>query len=536
MNTRSIKVINIIWSAVFSACIVIGYKIEDTVFSHLGIGILVLIWCIISITVYTLLAKYDKHLADHIRTSPEVQEIFPKKTFIYSFIAFIAAYIPVLLASYPGFFCYDANTETYEVFTFRYSNHHPIVHELILANSLRIGMKLFGNYNAGVTIYVVIQMIIVSAVFAFIIATLRQFGASKIRLLVSWGFLAFFPAIQMFTVCTTKDVIFSAGIVLFTTILLRSQYIKSRTAAFVMFFSACMILFFRNNGIYILPIFCVVVFTFFKRNQRLLIPVATAMILYIVTVESLIALLPAKRGETGEMLSVPMQQLARVHQLNRGSFTDSDLDILYSMIPESVLENYNPKLADDVKYNFLEDNFKSDPGLYASLWWRTFLKNPKIYAEAFLIMTDGYWCPGIPITGYEGKVINSLTYGESAYFQYDSEPPVISAPILKKLNQFYKSVSLDIRWQQTPVLGVILTPALYIWIFLFSMRNAIVHKRRMTIIYIVPLLLLMTLLLGPIALVRYALPFYMIAPIMVSIQAICSAKQTSSSQKMNSSQ
>ena len=64
-----------------------------------------------------------------------------------------------------GFFCYDAETESYEVFTFKYSNHHPLIHQLLLGNCLRLGYRLFGNYNAGVTLYVIFQMIVMSAVF-----------------------------------------------------------------------------------------------------------------------------------------------------------------------------------------------------------------------------------------------------------------------------------------------------------------------------------------------------------------------------------
>ncbi len=511
MKIKSKDVINLIWSAVFGACIATGMRVEKTIGEGIPAIVYFLIWIAAGAVTFLIMTRLDKVRKD--ATCPSLHGPFPKKFFFTLFISFFILYIPALLAAFPGFFCYDANTESYMVFTFKYSNHHPLIHELLLGNCLRVGYRLFGNYNAGVTIYVIFQMIVMSAVFAFLLATLKQINVKKPALIISFIFPAFFPTIRMFVVCTTKDVLFSAGIVLFTTALLRYIIAHQKSDLWILFIGTCMILFFRNNGIYILPIPAIVIFIFFKEHRKTLIPIITGIVLYIVTIETLIALLPAKRGEQAEMLSVPMQQLARAYTLNKESFTQEELDTLYNIFPEVILERYNPKLADDIKFNFLEDNFKADNGRYAKLWWNIFLKNPGHYMDAFLIMTDGYWYPGTAITGYEGKLINTITYGESAYFQYESEPPAVASPIFKGLNSFYKSLSLDIKWQRIPVLNLILSPATYVWLFLFAMAISLKTKNDLKLLFIMPFLLLLTLLLGPIALVRYALPFMMMTPL-----------------------
>ena len=511
MKIKSKDVINLIWSAVFGACIAAGMRLEKTIGEGIPSIVYFLIWIAAGAVTFLIMTRLDKVRKD--ATSPSLHGPFPRKLFLTLSASFFILYIPALLAAFPGFFCYDASLEAYMVFTFKYSNHHPLIHQLLLGNCLRLGYRLFGNYNAGVTLYVIFQMIVMSAVFAFLLATLRQMNVKKPALIISFIFLAFFPTIQIFVVCTTKDVLFSAGTVLFTTALLRYISAHRKSDLWILFISVCLILFFRNNGIYILPILAVIIFVFFKEQRRTLIPILAGIVLYIVTTESLIALLPAKRGEQAEMLSVPMQQLARAYTLNKESFTQEELDTLYNIFPEVILERYNPKLADDIKFNFLEDNFKADRGRYAGLWWNIFLKNPGHYVDAFLIMTDGYWYPGAAITGYEGKQIGTFTYGESSYFQYESEPPAVSSPILKGLNSFYKSLSLDIKWQKIPILNLILSPATYIWIFLFSTASALKSKNDMKLLFFMPLLLLLTLLLGPIALVRYALPFMFLTPL-----------------------
>ncbi len=515
MKIKSENVINFIWSAVFGACIANGMRLEKTIDEKIPSIVYFLIWLAVGTVTFFIMSKFDKRIKD--RPYPNLQAPFPKKFFITLLVSFFILYIPALLAAFPGFFCYDANTESYMVFTFKYSNHHPLVHELLLGNCLRVGYRLFGSYNAGVTIYVIFQMIAISAIFAFLLATLKQMNVKKPILIISFIFLAFFPTIQMFVVCTTKDVLFSAGIVIFTTALLRYIIAHQKSDLWILFASVCMILFFRNNGIYILPILSIVIFIFFKEHRKTLIPIMAGIVLYIVTIEALIALLPAKRGEQAEMLSVPMQQLARAYTLNKESFTQEELDTLYNIFPEVILERYNPKLADDIKFNFLEDNFKADKGRYIRLWWDIFRKNPGDYIDAFLIMTDGYWYPGTAIVGYEGKLINTITYGESAYFQYESEPPAVASPILKGLSSFYKSLSLDIKWQRIPMLNLILSPATYIWIFLFTTAIALKSKNDMKLLFFMPLLLQLTLLLGPIALVRYALPFYLLMPLSIGL-------------------
>lgn len=511
------KVCNLVFSAAFSGCTVAGWQLENRGYTDLTSYAFWFVLLIIFFAVFLIMSLSDrffKKASCHV----EKKDV-SKKAFFLTWAAFFVSYVPALLASMPGFFCYDAETESYEVFTFKYSNHHPIIHELLLGNLLRLGNRLFGTYNAGITIFVLLQMMVMSCILAYLLTTLCRYGLGKVRLTVSFVFLALFPTVQMFMVCTAKDVLFSGGIILFITLLIRAAHEKA--SPYLLFVSVCMILFFRNNGIYIMPLFCILVFFLEKRLRKILPVLITGIVFYLVVTEALIAFLPVKRGEKGEMLSVPMQQLARVHSLDRDSFSEEELEILYSMIPEVILENYNPKLADNIKVNFLEDNFKADPGKYALLWANTFLKKPGIFFDAFGIMTDGYWYLSAPITGYEGYKVGNEIYSESAYFQFMIETPGVAKPVLAGLNRFYKSLSLDISWQKIPVLSIILLPSFYIWVFLFSYNEAIKEKKNIfRTVFWLPALLILTMLLGPIALVRYALPFYLMIPVYLAPEAL----------------
>ena len=452
-----------------------------------------------------------------------------KKTFfIYQALLFLGT-IPTWLAAWPGFFCYDAQAESYEVMTYKFSNRHPIIHELILGNVLRLGNRLFGSYNAGIVIYVFVQMIIMTAIFAYLLLTLKECKVRKIGIILSGLFLSIFPPVSIYTVCTVKDVLFSGGVVLLFTIALRIEKklndIKDKKTLLLIFSAVLLICFFRNNGVYALILFALIALLFHKSFRRALIPIVTGIVLYFVITESLVAALSAKTWEIKELLSVPIQQLARVYVEDRDAYSEKDLEVLYELIPAVILERYNPDSADDVKVNFLEDNYKADKGKFISLWWRTMLKSPGEYAKAFWYMIDSYFYPGAPVVGYEGRQVGEMVYGESAYFQFEIEYPCFSNTLFPAYHSMLKSMSLDIRWQQIPVLSLFLSPASYMWIYLISFILHIISKKKDRVLrYLIPLPILLTVMFGAMALVRYVLYLYLLAPLFI-YDIICSISE-----------
>ena len=432
----------------------------------------------------------------------------------------ILGILPTWLAAWPGFFCYDAETEVYEVMTFKYSNHHPILHELLLGNAFRIGYRINGSYNTGLVLFLLFQVIIMTAIFAYMLLTLKQCKVRKSLIVLSGIFLSLFPPVSIYLVCSAKDVLFSGGVVLLFTVFFRIEKglspLKSKHTLLLLFAGTLLTTFFRNNGIYALVLFSIILFLFFRSYRKALIPIITGIIVYVAVTQTLIAVLPAKKGELKEFLSVPMQQLARVYNEDRGAYSDEDLETLYNLIPAVILENYDKDCADDVKVNFLEDNFKADKGRFISLYVRTFFKSPGEYFKAFWYMIDSYILPWVPVTGYEGNRIGQMVYGESAYFQHEIEPPATAHSLFPAYNRLLRSMSLDIRWQKVPVLSFILSPAFYLWICIASFAVLIKRKQKDRILrYFIPLPIFLTVLLGPMALVRYVLYFFLLCPMFI---------------------
>lgn len=447
-----------------------------------------------------------------------------RKYFLGVWALFFLAYLPTFLASFPGFFIYDAEQEVYMVFTGKYSAHHPIMHVLLLGWVLRIVYGLTKSYNAGIAVYTLLQMLLVSGCFAYVMSWLRRIKVRRWIRIAGIVFLALFPTVSMFVCCSTKDVLFSAGVLLVTTMLCRIAREgdgfwerRGNKAGFVL--SVLMVLFFRNNGIYAMALTLLLFAAVYRRSWRKwLTTVLSAILIFGAVTGGMKVILRYSETEIAEMLCVPMQQLARVYNYEQDSFSEEERETMFELIPQMVLEQYNPKLADDIKYNFLEDNFKSDPGKYFSLWLRKGLEYPGVYVNSFLENTYDYWYPDTVLDGYTGKrVIEGVYYGESSYFAFETEMPGTRRHLLPWLERFYERLSFEIYQHKLPVVSMLFSMGFWHWGYAFLACYLLVtKKRRLALSLSLMGALYLTVLLGPIALVRYVLYFYFAVPLLLA--------------------
>ena len=94
-------------------------------------------------------------------------------------------------------------------------------------------------------------------------------------------------------------------------------------------------------------------------------------------------ILKVEKGAVGEMLSVPIQQIARTVKDNYEAIDEETIEKInkYFMV-ENVWEDYNPILSDPVKYNFNNEYFSENKSEFISIWLKLFVKYPKDYIEA----------------------------------------------------------------------------------------------------------------------------------------------------------
>lgn len=448
----------------------------------------------------------------------------PSRSFWITFGILFLSYIPTLLASYPGFFVYDAEAECYMVFTEKYSTYQPLLHVILLGWTLRLIHHITGSYNAGILFYTLAQIAVLSACFSYEINFLRKAGVKRSICNLGTAFLALFPTVSMFVCCSTKDTLFSGGVILFTTLLLElakdaDRFWNTTHKRILLAVSMLFILFFRNNGIYALMLFLVLFAVFYRKTWRKWIStIAVTLLIYLLLNQGLIFAFHAGKGPIAEMFCVPMQQLARVYREESETFSEEDTETLYSLIPQVILEDYNPKLADNIKRNFMADNFKSDPGKYISLWVRTGIRHFDIYVNSFLENTYGYWYPDTVLDGYRGVITAGREYGDSCYFGFGTENPGERSSLLPPLEKFYEKISLEIYQQKIPVVSMLFSVGFWHWVYLFAALFLLIsrHKKQAFSLSFIGLVYL-TVLLGPIALVRYVIYLFFAVPLILAL-------------------
>ncbi len=466
-----------------------------------------------------------RRLAANIRL-PETPAGAARYRNILTFVFLLLCWMPVFLAVYPGFFVYDAQDEWVQVASRAFNTHHPLVHVLLLGGMICAVHKVTGSYNLGIACYMVVQMLIVSGGFTYLLSYMRRRGVSKGIRILSLFYFAFFPVIVMFTLCSAKDTLFAVALLLLLMMLLdmgafQEGFFASGKKMALFVLSAAVMMLLRKNGVYAFVLLCPVLLLYHRKyRKKTALLLAAALLSYLLVNTGLAVILHAQSGENQEMLTVPIQQLARTYKFNREVFTAEDIDALHEILPEEALVLYNPKLSDPVKVQFRNEAFAADRSRYISLWLRIGLKKPLSYLNAWLVNSYGFWYPDTVIDVYSGNSVFTFTYGDSSYFGYEVELPGVRDSKIPWLDEAYRKLALEISQEKIPIWSMLYSPGGIFWCIAFVFAYVLYRRRYHIVIpYLTVLLIWMTVLLGPTYLPRYVLIFWFGMPLFIAMLA-----------------
>lgn len=464
-----------------------------------------------------------KALAKHIKI-PETPTGAAKYIDILTFLFLLLCWLPVLLAVYPGFFVYDAQDEWVQVASRVFNTHHPLVHVLMLGGIVCAVHKVTDSYNLGIACYMIVQMMIVSGGFTYLLSFMRKRKIARTLRILSLLYFAFFPVIVMFTLCSAKDTLFTVALLMMLLSLLdmgsdAEVFFSSKKRILFFVFSAAIMMLLRKNGIYAFAVMVPILLIYHKKYfKKAAIVFAAAFSLYFLVNTGLAVALHAESGENQEILTVPIQQLARTYKFNREVFGPEDVDTLHEILPEEALVLYNPKLSDPVKVRFQNDVFTADKSKYISLWMRIGLKKPLSYINAWLVNSYGFWYPDTVIDVYSGNTVFTFTYKDSSYFGYEVEQPGFRDSKIPWLDEAYRKLALEISQERIPIYSMLYSPGGIFWCIAFVFAYVLYRKKYYLVIpYLMVLLVWLTVLLGPTYLPRYVLIFWFGMPLFAAM-------------------
>jgi hypothetical protein len=228
--------------------------------------------------------------------------------------------------------------------------------------------------------------------------------------------------------------------------------------------------------------------------------------------------LHAEGGEHQEILTVPIQQLARTYKYTPEVFSREDKETLYEILSPEALAQYNAKLSDPVKYRFDNEAFAADKMKYAKLWLKIGLKKPVSYLNAWFMTSYGFWYPNTVIDVYRGNSVFTFTYEDSSYFGYEVELPGARESKIPRLDEFYRKLSLEPFQQKIPVVSLLFSPGAMFWLFAFVCGYLFCRRRFSLLVPCVLILAVwLTVILGPTYLPRYVLIFWFALPLTLAM-------------------
>ena len=465
----------------------------------------------------------------------------PKHLYVKILCLLIIAWLPYFLATFPGLYTYDAIPQTTRAICMGIiDSWHTLSHTYWLTGCMYIGKIFLNSYQLGLSLYTLSQYLLFAILLAFFNLKIYALSKANFTCLISTLFMAFFPVFPIMAVSSTKDTIFSASFAVFAISLLNfckdGFKFNNKSDAIMLLISGVMLSNFRNNGYYALVLMVLIFIlatikkTFSRKLWIALIMVSTITSLIIPKVIS-----QRSSGAT-EVLGLPMQQICCAATSNSSELSEDEINNLDRVIPG--WRNYYPAISDAVKFSDgTQDAISSNLLEFLQIWIHYLRKYPLNYLDATIAMVNCWINPFAAIpTGeinhpylefdsyeiYNEKTLVRHWPDHDDFLGYNVEL-VIQVDRLSLLPQFtniVRNFCYNPPWYSNKIFRVATSTGLLILIGYYCLIMSIYRRETSTAFFFVLVFLyLLTCLLGPVYLVRYALPFYILEPLFVYLAA-----------------
>ena len=475
-----------------------------------------------------------KHAAD--KGTHDSQPVRKRRIFSICWLCIFLCWLPAYLAYYPAICSYDMTIQLGQITEHAYNDHHPIFHTLLIQGFMQLGRWL-GDVNTGIGLYALVQLLLLSAAFAGCIALLAGCGVKRGWLLALLVYGCIFPFHMYMSISVTKDTIFSVflllQLVLLTVLLQRKKNSwKWGVLDWGYLGSALGVVLFRSNGRYallVLMVFLAGAVLWGKKNRRmygrLFIETITAVVIGSLLLSGIFKLTDAGQGDRREMLSVPIQQLARTMVYHSGigvvpeddnTMSEEDKALINDFILDEAYREYRPDIADPVKRHTNTYVARYRAKDFISTYVGLFLQYPGDYVNAVLATNAGYLYPGdtthavINVNGRD----RGLGYIQTRWVENELNPAGIYKDskwewLHEKLEDFADSNG----YLKIPVLKYLMVPGSYLWMYLILAVWIFLHRRyELLLPFSLVLGYYLTLFLGPTVQLRYLYPLMTALP------------------------
>lgn len=280
------------------------------------------------------------------------------------------------------------------------SNHHPFVYTVLLKRIIILANSYLSNVDYGIMIFLILQILFISLIFAYSILSLFRMGVNKGLLKAFVLISVFWPQNINYSITVGKDSVFASFALLLVVSFLRiDKGMGSMVFNYISFcFSVLGLCFFRSNGTFIcIGVLAVAAFLFIRENKTFCFLFLIGILVSTFSKNMLMNMCDIQRPDTIEAFAIPTQQIARVISRSN-NLSPEEKDLLSEIVDiDKVPDAYNSFWVDFVKdlvrkkgnQDYLREHKTEYLKLYLSLGRR----NPIEYIKAWIDETSGYYSP-----------------------------------------------------------------------------------------------------------------------------------------------
>lgn len=539
IKERKFKYICFFWS-IISIQFILGSNLQNKGYLFNGtidvlIGILkfimlTIIFIALHYCILELYIKISKSIKEKEKNEQCKEKIKNKKYRwgIYFLIIFLC-WIPTVLAFYPAIVGYDGGFQIRDYVFLKIARHHPILITKIYSTFYVIGLMI-KSPTFGMFLFSIFQMIFMALVFSYTVKFIEEQTNKKWLRNISILFYGLYPYNQLFSITTTKDVIFAGLVLIFVIYLYKMVKEKYKISDYIfLIIIGVLMLLSRNNSIYTLEVSLPFLVAILMKDKWNAIKIAVTFILVIIIYQSTNNYLyksmenesvSSTNDEGSFRVSVFSQAVGKVVKDRENELTEEEKEKIsyYFKDYKELGQKYQINIADSTVKMANNTNINENKKEFFKFIIELGIKYPITYIESFLNTTRGYW--------YIEDISFSqiLMYSHPGAFElYDysianGKYKVVHDSKIPALKNLYINMFCLNEYQKIPVLYTLFQPSIYFYFTLAFLLYAIYKKDKSTLVVAIFLFTFYaSCFLALCSIIRYMYPIMVSTPLMLSL-------------------
>lgn len=448
------------------------------------------------------------------------------------FVIIVMIWLLIYLGMYPGLYGYDA-----AFFMRQYMDDTIAVsiypaYSTVFYKLFSLGINLGGSNESGLALVMALQGILSLFGIWRVLCFLETYTHSVKAIVFAVLFYTLLPTHAILSFSSTTDAPF---VVFFSMCVIHSICIALDWNAYWkapknwLSFGMWMVLLCltRLNGIYVLLVFAVFVPLYHKKARVKTMMVFLSAVLTFQTCQGTIndyyGINP-KTSAISAMLSIPVQQIGRVHENAYDKLSEEEWGVVYRYIPSDMfyIYNYQPCISDGLMRAKNEELLMQDSETFLKIYATVLTRAPVECLQAGLLSCIGIWYPDKyysdwrmyhPFIEYQMLTDGPEYRPEYLAIYRQSKLPFVD----KKLAELYGEVRAEgvpVEFDDIPIFSAFTRIGLYFFAVIYAFFY-LIYRKRFSFLPCVGLALgiVVCVILGPVTFYRYSAPMIFSAPL-----------------------